>query len=114
MRAGHLRHQVDIRQFAGVSDGAGGTTDVWSNFATGVWADIAEGVKKQVKELVEAMGIDAHAQVAITMRYIPGVTTKMRVYYDSAEGTDIFEIVGVTKTGQRDFELILTCEERIA
>ncbi len=114
MQSGKLRHQVDIRQFVGVSDGAGGVTDVWNNFATGVWANIEEGVKKQVKELVEAMGIDAHALVVVTMRYIPGVTTKMRVYYDSAEGTDIFEIIGVTKTGQRDFELILTCEERVA
>lgn len=114
MQAGKLRHQVDIRQFAGVSDGAGGTTDVWSNFATGVWADIVEGTARQVKELVEAMGIDAHALVVVTIRYLPGVTTKMRVYYDSAEGTDIFEIIGVTKTGQRDFELVLTCEERVA
>jgi SPP1 family predicted phage head-tail adaptor len=114
MRAGQLRHQVDIRQFTGASDGAGGVTDTWTNFASGVWANIVETVMRRGAEKVEAMAIDAHAPVIVTIRYIPGVTTKMRVYYDSAEGTDIFEIVGVTKTGQRDFELVLTCEERVA
>lgn len=107
MRAGRLRHQVDIRQELRTPDGAGGYAATWAFFATGVWAEVIEGVGREV---VEGMAIESHALIEIHIRYLTGITTKMRVYYNSA----IYEIVGLSRVGSRDFELILQCEERVA
>lgn len=107
MRAGQLRHQITLQQLGTTDDGGGGVdTESWTDFAT-VYARVAPLAGR---ELVQAQQVNDELTHAITMRYYPGVSSKMRVKY----GVRIFLIESIVDEDERHRGLLLMCTEKVA
>ncbi len=105
MRAGRLRHRVAIQAKSQAPDDMNQMVDTWSTAAS-VWADI--------KPMRAAEGYEAQQNVPrctheITMRYTDAVDANMRIVYDSRN----FYIQGIRNIEERNFMLILECNERV-
>lgn len=105
MRAGKLRRLISIEQPTNGVDGIGGITQSWTVFAANVYAEI---LPNNGREAIQAQQINAQQPVLIRLRYLPGITPKMRVRY----GARIFEIVSPANLQERNREMELTCVER--
>ena len=105
MRAGQLRHKVIIQENTPSRDDYGAEAESWSNFAT-VWAAI-EPIRG--REFWESQQINAEVTARITIRYLSGVTPKMRVKY----GTRIFDIISVINPEERNRDLQLMVKEAV-
>lgn len=103
MRAGLLRHRVDLVQDVDTPDGAGGSTSLPQTLAT-VWAQI-QGL--QGRELAEWQQVTASADYSITIRYRADVLPQMRVL----DGDRSFEIRSVIDPDGRRRELRLFCQQ---
>lgn len=107
MRAGNLRHVVCVQTSTPStlnSYGEQSSTSVWSEFAT-VRAAI-EPLKGN--ERMTAMMIQSEATHNIRMRYLPGMTSKMRVKF----GTRVFEILEPPRnTDERNYETTFLVQE---
>ena len=105
MRAGRLRHRVELQSPSETANAFGEVTDSWATDAT-VWASIeplsgSEGqIAKQTNPLV------THR---VIMRYRSGVTPRNRVKF----GTRIFEVTQVFNPDERGESLRLVCVEDI-
>ena len=82
MRAGSLRHRVTIEQ--PVVDTAWGGATTWEEFAT-VWAAVEP---LRGRELFAAQQVQSETTAKVTIRYVAGVTAKMRILH----GSRIFEL----------------------
>lgn len=107
MRAGRLRKRIDIEQQALTSDGAGGDTESWSAFVAGIYADVEPLTGR---ELFQAQQVNDELSHRVTVRYYPGVTSKMRVKY----GTRVFLIESIIDPEERHRELQLMTREVVA
>lgn len=111
MQAGELRHQVVVQQLTETQDTYGDTApaevsdDQWSTFATR-WAKLEP---LQGREFLQAGIEQAQSTIWITMRYLAGVTPKMRVAY----GSRLFDILSVNSDEQTHRETKLFCKERL-
>lgn len=105
MRAGELRKRITIKAISDTQDARGGPTKGESTHATR-WARIRPLVGR---ERFAAQRVDAEVDYEILLRYVSGVTPKMRVYY----GARVFEIRAVMNTDERNRELKLLCAERV-
>jgi len=103
MRAGKLRHRVIIEQVTSTDDGYGGRSDAWATFAT-VWASVKP---LRGHEYFQAQQMQAKVTHKVKIRYLQGVTHKMRVKY----GSRILNIVSVINPDEKSRELVLMCEE---
>jgi len=85
--ASRLSKRIIIEEATEVTDGAGGYTTTWATKVT-VWAEI-----KPISgyEMIEADKIAEIVTHVITIRYVSGITPKMRVNY----GGRIFGIQSV-------------------
>ncbi len=101
-----LRHTVTIQTRTDVRQPDGSYAPTWSTFAT-VRAAV-EPLRGQ--EYLAAAQLQSTLNARIRIRYISGVTTKMRVLFDSR----YFEIEGVIDPEMRHRELQLMCVERDA
>lgn len=107
MKAGKLRHRVDIQKQTLVSDGAGGSTRTgWTNVdgGEGVWCEVRP---VSAREMFMA---DKHAQQVthvIRARHSADFDTKHRLKF----GSRYFNIVGLRNVEERDRELELICKE---
>lgn len=103
MKAGDLRTRIEIQQPVRVGSGTGGRVD-WVTFAP-AWADV-----KPIRSTDRTD--DGHFQAIrlarVTIRYLPGVKSKMRVKL----GSRTLEIVSVIDVDERHRQLDLLCEER--
>lgn len=106
MRSGKLRRQVTIQSRSQAQNAIGEMADTWVTFAT-CYAEL-EDVLPGKEEIVAAQVNVAHT-VMISMRYVAGVTPRMRVLY----GSRTFNVQAVANTGERDRELVLTCTEQL-
>lgn len=107
MRAGQLRHEIEIQQTTDTLDAAGQPTRSWTTFAN-VWASI-EPVSGS--ELVVARQLDPKTTHKVTMRYLSGVTAKMRIRH----GTRYLEPVEPPRnTDERNIMLEFLCKEATA
>lgn len=77
MRAGELRHRVQIQVASDSRDAHGGNVRSWSTIAT-VWASIEPLTGR---ELFEAQQIESRATVRIRLRHYPGLTGKHRILF---------------------------------
>jgi SPP1 family predicted phage head-tail adaptor len=103
MEAGHLRHRITIQQpTIGTPDAVGESVPTWGTFAT-AWADVAT---LQGRELAFARGIAATVTHKVTLRYLAGVTSAMRVLFGSA----VLSIAAVLDSENRNRQLDLLCE----
>ena len=106
MKIGKLRHRILIEQAAETREADGSVIDAWSTYAT-VQASI-EPIS--AREYFAAQSTQADVTHRITLRYLAGVTPKMRVKH----GSRLFDILSVINVKERNRELQLMCRENIA
>ena len=105
MRAGRLRYKVTIQEVAETTDSYGSFTESWTTYGT-VWAEIDP---PKGREYFAAGQKQAEVTTRIRIRYLSGVTPKMRVLF----GSRILKINSVIDTDERNIEQILMCVEDI-
>jgi len=105
VRLGKLRHRIIIEHVTETQDTDGSVIETWSTFAT------AQGSIEPVvgREYFDAQTKQADVTHRIYLRFISGITPKMRIKY----GSRIFDILSVINTRERNVELQLMCRERI-
>ncbi len=105
-----LKRRVEIEMPVQVADGGGGLSVNWQNFAT-IWAEIlpfsttVRNSEKFTNGQLEDIG-----GFRITIRYLNGITPKMRVKY----GTRLFNIRAVIDPDENKEILELLAEEGVA
>ena len=105
MRAGQLRHKVVIEQPTEAQAISGATTKTWSTFGT---------TRASINPLSGVEGMAAKERQAtvtheIKIRWLPGITTMMRVIYDSR----FFYIKSTLDKDERRREMTLLCLEGV-
>jgi len=103
MRAGKLRHRIIIQMPTETRDSFGGVTVVWNTFA--IVSGSVEPLRGQ--ELWAAQAQQARVNTRIRIRYLAGITSKMRVLY----GVRIYLIDSVIDPEERHIEMQLMAEE---
>ncbi|TSD59026.1 head-tail adaptor protein [Variovorax sp. KBS0712] len=104
MRAGKLRHLIEIQSPIPTRDAAGGVVKAWAPFATNVWADVSylNGL-----EVVRADAPAALVRASILIRALPGVVASMRVLHDGK----LFDIKAVLPDRTSRQFVYLACEQ---
>lgn len=100
MRAGSLDRRVVIQTVSETQDSMGAPTQTWSTFAE-VWANRRD---TRGSERIRAQSETAMADAVFRIRWLDGVTAKMRL----VEGSDTWDIVAIAEMGRRE-GLDLTC-----
>jgi SPP1 family predicted phage head-tail adaptor len=105
VKIGKLRHRITIEQAAENQEPDGSVIEMWSIYAT------AQASIEPVsgREYFVAQSTQADLNHRISLRYVPGITPKMRVNY----GSRIFDILSVINVNERNRELQLMCRESI-
>lgn len=81
MRAGEFNKLISIEQKSTTSDGMGGFTEGYTNFASSVYASIwTVSAKEQIQSSKETMDITHR----IRIRYRAGITAGMRIKYKTS------------------------------
>ena len=104
MRAGILRHVVDIEDAANTNDGMGGVTQVWSDLHTGLRAAIWP---LSGSERLESDKLELAVTHRIRVRYREGIKADMRVSFDGR----YFNIKSVIVPDERRVMVEMLCEE---
>ena len=104
MTAPRLRHRVDIQDFDTVQDSeTGAVEETWVDVDTDVPAEIWP---MSGREFVAAQSIQAAVNTKITIRYVDGITPRMRVLH----GYDVYNIKAVLPDPTLRRHLTLMCE----
>lgn len=116
MRAGNLRHRITIWQRIETRDAAGGIDYSYSVFASRVPARIEPA---RVMTSFGGAQQQNNFDVLISLRWMPGVRTSMRVTWQDAESGSptaekVYEITGVRVRDEVRHEQFLHCVERQA
>ena len=106
MRAGTLRHVVQIQARDTAQDGYGGHATTWTTIAT----DNAWIAPLQGNELLAAQAIHAEIKFDIIMRYRPELNAAKRIVYNGRP----FNILAVLNEDERNRMLTLKCSEGLA
>lgn|SRR5690625_3468587 len=77
MRAGKLRHRIEIQKKDRVSDGGGGYYYDWVIVAT-VWASVEP---LSAREFLQAQAVQSEVTARITIRYRDDITPDMRILH---------------------------------
>jgi len=101
---GELRHRVSL-QTKTITKAEGIPQENWTTVAT-VWAAIAD---LSGKEYFQAASVQSEVTSRIRIRYRPGITPAMRVFY----GSRLFTILSVIDKDERHREIELMCKEVI-
>lgn len=101
---GRLRRQITIEQPPATQDATGARYGEWTAFAANVGAEI---VPMGGKEAAGAESFQAQAAYRITIRYLAGLDTTMRVNW----GGRLFDVVNVNDIEERNRVMELTCVE---
>ncbi len=102
---GEMKHRIAIETKTRVTDGMGGGTITWANFST-VWSKIEP---RSANETFWAKHLEHRVTHKITIRYLAGVTSEMRIVF----GARVFQIKGVRNLEERNRWLVLDCEEGV-
>jgi SPP1 family predicted phage head-tail adaptor len=103
MRAGTLRHRVEIQQAEITRDSFGDEQEVWTAHAT-VWAAILPLVGR---EYFTAQQTVNEEMFRLQMRYVPGVQPAMRLVF----GERVFNIRAIQNLEERNRELVIMATE---
>jgi SPP1 family predicted phage head-tail adaptor len=104
---GKYKHLIDIQQNTAKSDNAGQKAPAsWSNVTglTSLWASITT---TGGKEFYTAQRTNAEITTLIELRYIAGITAKMRVKY----GSRAFDIIYSNNVDEKNETWLLSCKE---
>lgn len=104
MRLGEMRHRISL-QSKTISKAEGIPQESWATVAT-VWAAINN---ISGKEYFKAASIQSEMTTLIIIRYRPGITSAMRVLYNSR----VFIILSAIDKDERHREIELLCKEVI-
>jgi len=106
MDAGKLNRRIAIERLEGTRDpDYGSMIEAWIPTYS-VWASIEPLTGR---EYVAAMMARAEGTVRVRIRYLPGITSAMRVTYQGR----IFTIQSVINPSEANRELVLMCLEHI-
>ncbi|QRN84841.1 phage head closure protein [Clostridia bacterium] len=105
MKIGRLRKQIAIEVSMTGRDSFGAETSEWVQFAK-VWAEVSP---ISGKEYVSFSQVNAEITTKITIRYLAGLTTEMRVLFKDR----IFEIISIINYEEKNVSLLLMCKEVI-
>lgn len=105
IRAGKLRHQVDLQERVSDPDAMGDLADEWATYAT-VWCAV-EPVSGQEVEVAKVL--DARVTHKIRMRYQPDLHPTHRILF----GTRVMHIKDVRTWEERGAETVVLAEEQV-
>jgi len=106
MKAGKLRHRITIQKATEAPNEYGEMVQTWGTFAT----VSAAYYPLKGMELVAAQTINPRVSGDWVIRYLKGITPKMRILFESR----IFLIDGITDTEERHIEMRIRTEEWVA
>lgn len=109
LKAGDLREAVTIEAATQATNAYGESTETWAPFATRRAA--VEGLVATETMLTQELA--TVATHTVRFRYVPGLTSAMRVVWTSRSPTRTFDIVSVTEKNNRE-EHSLVCKERVS
>lgn len=103
MRAGRLRHRVELQTNTPTTDAFGDPVPDWSTYAT-VWASVEplEGA-----ELVRFQQVQAETTTRVRLRHHSRLTPDDRIVHDSRT----LQVLSVINRADRNIELELLCKE---
>lgn len=104
--AGDLRESVVVQVATKATNAYGETTLDWSTFASRRAA--IEG--RTITETANAEGPYTSGAYNVRFRYLPGLTSEMRIIWTSRSPSRVLDIVAVTEKGFRE-EHQLVCKE---
>jgi SPP1 family predicted phage head-tail adaptor len=81
------RHKIDFLQRSSGYDDYGEPVDTWTNYKTGIWASYEPLLGN---EFFTAHTTDNKVEAKFNMRYVEGVTSKMRLRFNNKD----YEIIG--------------------
>ena len=102
MRAGNLKHKIIIQSYTETKNDFGEVVKGWADFKQ-AYSSITP---VSAKEFFKA-GINAEVSHKVSLRFISGITPKMRVLYGYRE----FSIEGVINVREENKVLNLFCTE---
>ncbi len=106
MKAGRLRHRVDIQKWVADRDTTTGeVAETWITNTT-EWADVRP---ISGRERMEAAQVKADITHAITIRYKSDLEEKDRIKW----GDRVFHIEGIINVDERDRELQILAKEQV-
>ena len=100
--AGERRHQIEIKQPAEGVDDFGTPCEIWSTFAR-PWA---AKLNHSGRRFFQAQQMNTEITDVFNIRYMPGITTQMRVVYNG----QTYEIIDVDDREGRHMEIDLHCK----
>lgn len=100
-----MRHRVTLRKKEIAEDALKQQSEAWTDIAT-VWAAIEP---LSGREYFAASQENTEVTTRITIRYLPGITTDLRVVF----GGRVFEVLSAIDPGERNISLILMCKEAL-
>jgi SPP1 family predicted phage head-tail adaptor len=103
-----MRQRITFQTQSTSSDGGGGTTLSWTNGST-VWAEVKPIDRAASGEKFVAGQLQSTISHIITTRYFSGITTNIRVSYDSR----VFNIRSAINVNERGEMLRLFVEEGV-
>lgn len=108
-RAGDLRESVTIQTPTETPNDFGEVTMTWSQFARR--RATVRGMRTD--ELMSAQGPYTVATHEVQFRYLPGLTTGMRLVWDSRVPSRTLDIISITEENNRESHR-LVCKEQVA
>lgn len=106
MKAGKLRHEVTIQSNSKSNDSYGQAVSSWSTFAS-TYAHI-ENLKGA--ELIQAQSVESRINTKITIRWVGGVRSNMRVSNTYSGETHYYNIVNIDRVNEIEETIVLMCE----
>ena len=103
MQIGKLNKRITWQYQAGVPDGMGGTTEVWTDSTT-TWAALWP---MSAKEIVQAGKVTLDATHRIVIRFLSGIEADWRGKY----GNRYFNIISIINKEEANEFLTLLCKE---
>jgi len=106
VRAGSLRHRVELQSDTGTADSAGQITATWTTYST-VYAEV---IYKGGSETVRGQQVDAKYQAVVRIRY-PESGTMPTPEHRAKWGTKTLNIESVQRRDTHHREIWLFCTE---
>jgi SPP1 family predicted phage head-tail adaptor len=106
MRAGELREIISIERDEGVADSYGQVVPAWRPFITNLPAEVifTGGNEQSIADQQAAIN-----NFKVTIRYVEGITPKMRVKWCDR----VLNILSLGDPKGRRVELVLVCTEKV-
>ena len=108
LRAGDLREAVTIQVATQATNAYGESTATWASLATRRAS--VEGLT--ANEVMLTQELATMATHTVRFRYVPGLTTGMRILWTSRTPARTLDIVSITEKNNREEHSII-CKERV-